>query len=201
MRNKNLFVFCLLLFFSLLAVSCAGGGSNKTETQPATPKGGATKVMALKSSGFKDGETLPLRYADKGVQGGENLSPPLEWSDPPADVKSFALIVVDKNPAANEWVHWAVINIPAKTDALEEGASGTAKMPDGVFELNNTFGSKGYEGPTPPPGTGSHDYDFILYALNTDSIGMTENMTFVDFVNGLQSYAISSAKITGKFER
>src|SRR5438105_5719467 len=48
-------------------------------------------TFSLRSSAFSKGEPIPAKYTADG----ENLSPPLEWSDPPAGTKSFALIVED----------------------------------------------------------------------------------------------------------
>ncbi len=199
MRSKIMLAACCVLFIGV--VGCTSTTTKKTETKPAAPKGGAAKVMTLKSSGFGDGEAIPLKYANQSVQGAENLSPPLEWSDPPDGSKSFALVVVDTNPNADNWIHWAVINIPVSAKSLAEGASGTDKMPEGSVELNNTYGTPGYNGPGPPPGTGSHNYEFILYALDKDNIGMTENMTYESFVSGVKQFSLGSVKITGKFER
>ncbi len=104
-------------------------------------------MMQLKSSAFADGQSIPTKYANTGVSGGQNVSIPLEWSGAPAETKSFALAIVDRHPIANSWVHWLVINIPKTASMLAEGASRTNKMPTGAKELNNTFGNLGYGGP------------------------------------------------------
>jgi hypothetical protein len=51
--------------------------------------GSLDMTFSLRSSAFSKGEPIPAKYTADG----ENLSPPLEWSDPPAGTKSFALIV------------------------------------------------------------------------------------------------------------
>src|SRR5437588_12962117 len=48
-------------------------------------------TFSLKSSAFGQGDRVPDKYTPDGG----DLSPPLEWSDPPAGTKSFALIVDD----------------------------------------------------------------------------------------------------------
>jgi len=47
--------------------------------------------MHLSSTAFSDGSAIPSRYTCDG----EDLSPPLKWSDPPADTRSFALLCDD----------------------------------------------------------------------------------------------------------
>ena len=104
--------------------------------------------MELSSTAFKDGEKIPMHYVMPGA-GGKNISVPLAWSNAPSGTKSFALSMVDPHPVAQNWVHWLLINIPAKVTSLEEGASGK-KMPHGSVELKNSFGEIGYGGPQPP---------------------------------------------------
>ena len=104
--------------------------------------------MEISSSAFKDGEKIPIQYVMPGA-GGKNISVSLSWKNIPSGTKSFALSVVDPHPVAQNWVHWLVINIPAQSISLEEGASGK-KMPAGAVELKNSFGDFGYGGPQTP---------------------------------------------------
>jgi phosphatidylethanolamine-binding protein (PEBP) family uncharacterized protein len=69
-------------------------------------------MFTLKCSSYADGGTIPLRFAHRSVQGGENVSPGFSWEDPPPGTKSFALSIMDPHPVANNWVHWFVIDIP-----------------------------------------------------------------------------------------
>src|SRR6266487_4011536 len=54
--------------------------------EPKIPKG--VRTMQLTSTAFKEGKAIPETHAYEN----KNLSPPLEWSDVPAGVKSLALI-------------------------------------------------------------------------------------------------------------
>ena len=47
--------------------------------------------LKLESSAFEAGAEIPMRYTGDG----EDVSPPLAWSDLPAGTKSLALIVDD----------------------------------------------------------------------------------------------------------
>jgi Raf kinase inhibitor-like YbhB/YbcL family protein len=155
--------------------------------------------MEISSSAFKDGEKIPIQYVMPGA-GGKNISVPLSWKNPPSGTKSFALSLVDPHPVAQNWVHWLVINIPAKVTFLEEGAS-RKKMPQGSMELKNSFGDIGYGGPQPPKGTGDHPYVFTLYALNVEKLDLGANTSLSNFKKALEGKVLGSATLTGKYGR
>ena len=48
-------------------------------------------TMTLTSPAFAAGDEIPIRYTCEG----DDVSPPLAWSTPPAGTKSLALIVDD----------------------------------------------------------------------------------------------------------
>ena len=155
--------------------------------------------MEILSSAFKDGEKIPLQYVMVAA-GGKNLSVPLSWKDAPPGTKSFALSMVDPHPVAQNWVHWLVVNIPAGSTSLPEGAS-RKKMPAGGIELRNSFGEAGYGGPQPPKGSGEHPYVFTLYALSVEKVELAANTSLAAFKKAVEGKALQSATITGKYER
>jgi Raf kinase inhibitor-like YbhB/YbcL family protein len=170
-------------FFLLLAAIGSGGKFNLT------------------SSAFGDGKAILPQYANTGVAGSKNVSPPLSWTNPPDETKSFALACIDRHPVANNWVHWLVINIPKAAVTLAEGASHTGNLPSGAKELQNSFGKVGWGGPQPPAGTGPHHYEFLLYALNVDSLNLGANTTLAAFNKAVEGKVITTAKLVGTFER
>ena len=92
--------------------------------------------MKLVSSVFNAHGAIPRRHTCEG----EDLAPPLAWSDAPATTSSFALIVDDPDapdPAAPKmtWVHWVLYDIPASVHDLPEGGSTPAGARDGVERL------------------------------------------------------------------
>ena len=155
--------------------------------------------MEILSSAFKDGEKIPIQYVMPGA-GGKNISVPLSWKNVPSGTKSFALSVVDPHPVAQNWVHWLVINIPANTVSIEEGAS-RKKMPPGTVELQSSFGDIGYGGPQPPKGTGDHPYVFTLYALNVEKLNLGVNTALSAFKKALEGKVLGSTTLTGKYGR
>jgi Raf kinase inhibitor-like YbhB/YbcL family protein len=121
-------------------------------------------TFALVSPAFAPGGEIPRRYTCQG----EDISPPLSWSDAPAGTKSFALIVDDPDapdPKAprTTWVHWVLYNLSAETLELPE-AMGPETLPPGAEEGQNDWRNLGYGGPCPP--VGRHRYFHKLYALD-----------------------------------
>lgn len=140
------------------------------------------------------------RIAEKYTKRSENISIPLSWHTAPKGTKSFAVFMVDLHPIANNWVHWVVVDIPSSTISLEEGISGTDKLPKGSKELNNSFGLKGYGGPQPPKNSGDHEYKTIVYALNVKTLDAPDRITFADFQTLVEPYVIESVEISGFYE-
>ena len=119
-------------------------------------------MFTLKSTAFENGGEIPARYTCQG----DDISPPLSWSDVPEGTRSLALIVEDPDapdPAAPErtWVHWVLYNIPPTVNELPEGM---LTPPEGALEGINDWERRGYGGPCPP--VGRHRYFHILYALD-----------------------------------
>jgi len=59
----------------------------------------AADPFMLTSSAFKDGTLMPKKMAGANKTNpncvGENVSPTLSWANPPADTKSYALLMFD----------------------------------------------------------------------------------------------------------
>jgi Raf kinase inhibitor-like YbhB/YbcL family protein len=121
-------------------------------------------TIDLMSPAFANGARLPERFTADG----EGVSPPLVWGQLPPGTASLALLVEDPDaPALNPVVHALVWGIPADAGRIPEGA--IVPDGDGVADgedvgLNSSFG-EGWLPPDPPPGHGSHDYVFQLFAL------------------------------------
>ena len=122
-------------------------------TQMTTPSPTAA-ALALTSPAFQDGQPIPARFSCHGA----DVSPALAWTGVPADATGLVLFVDD--PDGRDWVHWSVLDLPAKDGELPEGVDPKAGTPQ---QGTNDFRKVGYGGPCPPSGT--HHYRFTLYAL------------------------------------
>ncbi len=159
-----------LAIAQFIAVSCSPAPTpTPTPTEPprvtpvaATP---TWERLELTSPAFESGAMIPQRYTRRG----DDISPPLEWSDPPEGTQSFALIVIsDPVPdGGGNWVQWILYNIPAGTHALPEGLTSDAdgRLPDGSQHHENGWGERKYGGPSPPHAS-TQSYYFTLYALD-----------------------------------
>lgn len=111
--------------------------------------------MHLTSPDFSDGGSIPVQFT---CDGGD-LMPTLQFSDAPAATQSLALIVDDPDAPGGDFVHWLVWNLPPTVPLFGGGS-----LPLGAVTGRNDFGHSGYGGPCPP--TGTHRYQFKLYALD-----------------------------------
>src|SRR5690349_19344800 len=153
--------------------------------------------MKLTSSAFEAEETIPRRYTGDG----EDLSPPLEWSDAPEGTGAFALICEDPDaPRADPWVHWLAYDIPAAANALPEALSTheTVKDPIKLLQGCNTFEKTGYGGPAPPKGHGPHHYIFTLYALRRPT-GLKPGANKNELLHAMEGQTLAMATLVGLY--
>jgi len=153
--------------------------------------------MKLTSTSFFNNLNIPAKYCNREIYTGQNISPQFAWTDYPSDAKSFLLLFVDRHPKSSGFVHWALTDIPIKVNKIPEGASHSAKMPEGVTELNNDFGQMGYGGPQPPKGSGKHIYEALIFALDTDKLGFKGKVSEKEIMSKIKSHIVAQAMVNG----
>lgn len=141
------------------------------------------------SPAFQDGAYLPRECTCDG----EGISPPLSWIDVPEGTESLALMIDDPDAPAGTFVHWLVWNVPPGTTEIEQG-----KRPAGAVEGTTSAGKPGYFPPAPPSGT--HRYQFKLYALDT-VLNLPHTAGEEEFKEALQGNVIAEAQLTGLYQR
>ncbi len=104
-------------------------------------------TLSVSSQAFQEGESIPIKYTCEG----QDVSPPLTWSESPAGTQSFALIVDDPDAPGGVFTHWALFNLSADSRELPEAVPSQTQLPDGSLQGKNDFGRLGYSGPCPPP--------------------------------------------------
>jgi Raf kinase inhibitor-like YbhB/YbcL family protein len=144
-------------------------------------------LLLLLSSFLANAQTFTLQSRDLGGQltsefsfngfgcKGQNLSPQLMWTHPPAGTKSFAITIHDPSaPTGSGWWHWVVFDIPASSSELKQGAgkAGSNLLPAGAIQGRTDLGTPGYMGPCPPEGDAPHPYIITVYALGKEKLGL-----------------------------
>lgn len=150
--------------------------------------------MELKSPAFGYGQSIPTRYTCDG----EDISPPLEWSDPPANTRSFALIMDDPDAPVGVWDHWVLFNIRSETRSLPEGIPPDADLIQGGRHGRNSWKRLGYGGPCPPGGT--HRYFFRLYALDT-VLELPPGASKENVLKAIEGHILAQAELMGMYQR
>jgi Raf kinase inhibitor-like YbhB/YbcL family protein len=147
--------------------------------------------MDLSSPDLKDGSPIAREQIYPRC-GGSNISPALSWSGVPKKAKSLAFTVIDTSVAPNGWSHWIVVDLPVTTTSLDKGVK---ELPKGARTLVSDFGDAYYDGPCPPKGTGTHRYEFTIWALPMADVPVSDGSA--KFGAWLASHAIDKARITG----
>jgi Raf kinase inhibitor-like YbhB/YbcL family protein len=154
-------------------------------------------VFAISSPEFADNGSIPRMYTSEG----EDISPPLRWSDAPARTTSFALIIDDPDapdPRAPQrtWVHWVLYDLPAEARALPADAA-KCGLPAGTRQGLNDWKRTGYGGPSPP--VGRHRYFHKLYALDV-VLPDLQRPTKARLLNAMKGHVLAEAQLIGTYQ-
>lgn len=183
----------LSVALAVSALSMSGCGSGQAQTP----------VFTLSSPDLAGG-TFATKFILNGFGcTGGNISPALQWSNPPAGTQSYSLQVYDPDaPSGSGFWHWAVYDMPAATTGLAQGAGNTqATLPAGAYGGNTDFldtgatgGNGNYGGPCPPAGDPPHHYIFTLYALDVPALATAAGIPKTGTA-GLYGFALGRAGV------
>jgi len=160
----------------------------------AKPEEGETG-LALSSSAFKEGGTIPAKYTCDG----EDMSPPLTWGEPPVGTKSFALIMDDLDAPGGVFTHWVLFNVPWNSPGLPEAVPTQAQLSSGASQAKNDFQRIGYGGPCPPLGS-PHRYRFTLYALDRP-LELVAGASKKQILDAMQGHILAQGQLVGTYQR
>jgi hypothetical protein len=206
LRTTSLLSLCL-------ALGACGGTCPETTTAGMEPPSSSGAERPMLTAETTAPETMDVSLDELGVVGGsarldnrhvanvfgctgENHSPAIRWSGAPEGTRSFVLEVHDPDaPTGVGFFHWIVVDLPTTTEALP--FDGASALPAGAIATRNDYGSAGYGGACPPPGS-PHRYVFTIYAVDTEHLGVDENASpaVVRFMLGLHTLAIGRATAT-----
>lgn len=157
---------------------------------------GAT--FTLTSPTITNGGVIPLTHVCT-AQSGMNLSPALDWTNPPAGTMSFAVVFTDIFVPTQPFIHSVIYDIPATATGLPADVD-KVYAPTDVPGAHQTLGynntTRGYLGPC--PGSQTHIYEFALYALPTPTlIGATMATSRTGATTMIMANNLGVAKLTG----
>jgi Raf kinase inhibitor-like YbhB/YbcL family protein len=167
--------------------------------------GGAATAAApfqLTSSVFADDAPLAAKYVGNDTSNpncvGENISPPLAWSNPPQGTKSYAILMADlEDRRGLGVVGWIAYCIPASATGFAEGDVGKAS--DKFVGGKSTRNLATYFGPCPPPG-GWHHYAFKQIATDLDTKALQPGLTRDEAIAALNGHAKGGTGLIGRFK-
>jgi len=152
-------------------------------------------AFELKSKAFNHGEDIPEKYTCDGL----NISPPLNWTDPPEGTKSFALICDDPDAPFITWVHWVLYGLSPEVRDLPEGVKKDKTIECGGKQGKNSFGRISYGGPC-PPGKSTHRYFFKLYALDVD-LDIKPGLKKKHLLKSMKDHILGKTELMGRYHR
>jgi Raf kinase inhibitor-like YbhB/YbcL family protein len=158
--------------------------------------------FTLTSSTFKDGEMLQTKNAGNTKSNpnciGDNVSPPLSWTNVPEGTKSFAILMFD--PEGRQGlgvVHWVAYGIPASVRSFAEGE--VSAPSDKYVGGKSTPQLAHYFGPCTPPKTGLHHYTFTLIATDLEPGALQPGLTRDELLTALNGHSKGGAGLVGLF--
>ncbi len=151
----------------------------------------------------KNGKPMTKAQEYKGFGcNGDNLSPALEWKNPPAGTRSFAVTVYDPDaPTGSGWWHWIVYDIPAAATGLPGGAGLKEALPAGAKQGRNDYGEHAFGGACPPAGDRPHHYIFTVYALKVDKLKVPDDASAALLGFNILGNRLGLAKLTTTYSR
>ena len=164
------------------------------------------QTFEVSSADIAAGKTIGNKFVFKGYGcKGSNVSPAIAWKNAPAGTRSFAVSLHDPDAPTGDagfW-HWVVINIPAATSQLAQGAGAAdgRALPAGARQIDNDFGSADWGGPCPPVGDKPHRYNFTVYALKVEKLDLPAASTASQAALSISANSIAKASFTARYGR
>ncbi len=216
MRLCKLFAMLTLVATSMVAAAftteTVQQPTNASPAAPGAPPGrggrgggrGGVQVMTLTSTAWPDGGQIPVKHS----QVGDEVSPPLAWSNVPDNTQSFVLIVHDVDAAigngTDDVLHWMLWNIPGTSRALPENVPQGSQLPDGTRQISAS--GPYYRGPGALASGPAHHYVFELFALdmtidNLQPVGQSPPLTRAAVVAAMSGRVRGKGVYSGLFKR
>ena len=205
-RFRQLQIFVDNMFAAVRrGIGSAGIGATAAVAAQASV-GRTAEVFTLTSPAFRDGDVWPSKFAGSDPSRtnppcpGQNVSPPLNWSNAPGATKSYAIFMSD--PDGNNGLgvdHWVAYDIPTSKTSLSEGEASAS--PKTWLGGKNVIGSDHYFGPCGPTGHALHHYVITVVATDIPPGTLMPGLTHAELVQQLRGHALAPASIVGRYTR
>ena len=200
----------LLLFTAVVLLACSSDDAGSDQPAAQQPAASGFQISSPNFTEIRPRIRIPIENTCYGDQ----VSPPLDWTNAPTDTKSFALSVADLDHSTGRWVLWVLYHIPADATGLAGGIpTSTDTLPDGTLQGTNDHKNIGYNGPCPPPVVQSytayqygraapkqppHTFEFTIFALDTE-LGLSPGATNAELVSAMEGHILAQAVTQGKY--
>lgn len=145
-----------------------------------------TSSLKISSTAFDHEGVIPSKYTCEG----EEVNPPLQIDQIPADAKTLAIIVEDPDAPNGTFDHWLVWNIPPTKLIGGDVTPGICGK--------NGGGKTGYYGPCPP--SGFHRYYFHVYALDTE-LDLEGGADKTSLQQAMQGHILAEGVLMGRYQK
>lgn len=142
------------------------------------------------------------------IEGVPQLSIPLEWTAPPENTMSFALVFQDYDNIPEEgfsWLHWLVADIPPDRSGLPADASRQDRdliqgrnswmAPFPPYRKDTTI-TDYYGGPAPEH---PHNYEFRLFALD-QYLHLKQGFYYNELLYAMEGHILGEAVLSGIYK-
>lgn len=162
----------------------------------------AQPAFVLSSPSFHDGSKMPRQYGGVNPKNlncaGDNVSPALSWTTPPAGTQSYVLTVFDTDAGNGAgFNHFVAYGIPAATRGFKKGE--LTKPHNGYVGGTNSINIQSYFGPCPPVGP-AHHYIFTLYATSLAPDALAAGLTKEEVLEKIKGQTVGESSIVGRYE-
>jgi hypothetical protein len=158
----------------------------------------APENFTLTSPAFDHEAPIPAKY--RGRLLGANISPALDWTQPPAGTAELALIVEDPDaPRKTPATHALTLGIDPALGGIPENALTNPSPVPGIRQGKGALGHRGWAGPMPVPSHGPHSYVFQLFALD-QAPALPDGFALDGVIAAIAGHVIGRARLDGTYE-
>jgi Raf kinase inhibitor-like YbhB/YbcL family protein len=158
----------------------------------------APENFTLTSPAFGHGAPIPGKH--RGRLFGANISPALNWTQPPPGTAELVLIVQDPDvPFGKPATHALTLGIDPPRSGIPENALTNPSPVPGIRHGKGAMGKRGWAGPLPPRSHGPHTYAFQLFALD-QATSLPASCTVDDTLAAIKGHVLGRARLDGTYE-